>query len=348
MLSLTDVVTILGDVHLGREFVTGVPLHRRGHRERMVWKQFEASLMDCPTPFHVQTGDLFNNFEVSTKLLLDVAMTYKNAAERNPGTNYVIYRGNHDASRDETKASSFDALAHLLEGTARVHVFLSPQLAWVGNFLLGFIPWHPFQSADQLATYLLRLKKEVAQIGDDKIFDAVFGHFDVESYGSENTHNLVPTKVLKDHTKAIYTGHIHKPAQMVIDGVPVYIVGSMQPYSHAEEPEPGTGLYETMDFEQYERIRQHQDVPDFDMSLVNIRVLVDKEEAQQIIPIECLSLITKLKKPTEVEEEEFETMDVQFENFDMRTIFEHCLVTSGVGPVVGEKILAKYGELKHV
>ena len=37
-------VNTIGDPHLGRSFKTGVPLHRLGDREAMVWKEFERQL----------------------------------------------------------------------------------------------------------------------------------------------------------------------------------------------------------------------------------------------------------------------------------------------------------------
>lgn len=38
-------VKSLGDVHLGRRFTQGVPLHRRGEREALVLAQFAAELL---------------------------------------------------------------------------------------------------------------------------------------------------------------------------------------------------------------------------------------------------------------------------------------------------------------
>ena len=52
--------TLLGDPHLGRTFVHGVPLHRRGEREVMMWRNFAQSLSNVTTPLHICLGDLFD------------------------------------------------------------------------------------------------------------------------------------------------------------------------------------------------------------------------------------------------------------------------------------------------
>src|SRR5687768_4374292 len=91
-------VTVLGDVHLDKKFRTGVPIHRLGEREEMVWKQFEESIANCSTAGHCQVGDIFDQMCVSESTVLRAANIYKYYAKLNPHKKYVIYRGNHDAS----------------------------------------------------------------------------------------------------------------------------------------------------------------------------------------------------------------------------------------------------------
>ena len=49
---------LIGDVHAGKKFEAGVPLHRRGDRERMQIEQFRAELAAVTGPV-VQAGDIF-------------------------------------------------------------------------------------------------------------------------------------------------------------------------------------------------------------------------------------------------------------------------------------------------
>ena len=53
--------SILGDVHLGKQFVANVPLHRRGEREAKVWRTFAERLGRHEADICVSTGDVFDN-----------------------------------------------------------------------------------------------------------------------------------------------------------------------------------------------------------------------------------------------------------------------------------------------
>ena len=92
-------LTLLGDPHLGKRFVTGVPLHRVGDRERMVWEDFHHSIAACRTPMHVCMGDLFDKFIVAPEVLMGAFQAYLQAPS---SVDYIILRGNHDVSRDRT------------------------------------------------------------------------------------------------------------------------------------------------------------------------------------------------------------------------------------------------------
>lgn len=331
---MSDNITKLGDVHLGRKFVTGVPLHRRGDREAMVWKQFTESLWNCKTLFHVQTGDLFDQFAVPEALLLATALVYKDAALFNPDTTYVIYRGNHDASRDTDKASSFDVLAELLSGIENIYVLRDPTTISHAQGHLGFIPWHPFKSSEELAQELI--SQAMCLIS----FEAIFGHFEVDSFGGHDF-NLIPTKTLAAVTKTIYTGHIHLPTEFERDGVRVVVVGSMQPYAHGEDPR--TDWYETVSFTDLQ-----EDLEDGTTRFqdINLRVIVRPGE---VVPeVDCLSLITKPFVEKVEEDDEPDNLEVNFADFNMHSLFTGCLAEAQVRPVIAERIMNKYEELKNV
>lgn len=317
-------LTTLGDTHLGKVFRTGVPLHRKGDREEMVWAQFEASLMNVTTKYHVMMGDLFDAFAVPEAVVLRAADIYRRAAAKNPGTYYIILRGNHDASRDVTKASSFDVFSELMCSLDN-NVFPMKDVGIVGPY--GFIPWHPFKSSTELAHDLLAY----SELGT---FPAVFGHWDTVSYGG-NDDNLVPTNVLNKITKLIYTGHIHLPSVFERDGVTVNVVGSMQPYSHSED---GKDLL-------YVTVPAGQEVGK-DFTNKNLRLLVNPDEPYSPGDIDCLSLITKRVSSVEEEGEEPD-IEVSYEAFDMRTLFTSCLSEANVGSAVADQIMQKYEELKN-
>lgn len=334
---MTDTtITDLGDTHLGRKFTTGVPLERRGDREKMVWNEFVTSLMECDTDWHIQTGDLFDGFAMPEALVLDVALMYRQAAYTNPDTFYVVYRGNHDASRDTNKASSFDVLAELLKDLQNVKVLKEVTILAHGADTIGFIPWHPFKSAQELAVELIELRKKIYGVAS-KPLTMVYGHWDVQSFGG-STFNLVPTDILNAVTTLVKTGHIHKPDTFTKDGVKVVVVGSMQPYAHGEDP--ADIWYKTVTLDHLPL------VPEGYFHDVNVRVLIKPGEFVPEIP-RVLSLITKVVKPG-YEEGDDESLEVEFEEFDMGALFRQCLKNNNVGAEVSNLILAEFEELKNV
>lgn len=332
-------ITDLGDVHLGRKFTNGVPLNRRGDREWLVWQDFEQSLMNCDTEFHIQPGDLFDMFAVPEALVLQVAAAYRQAAHRNEDTTYIIMRGNHDASRDTSKASSFDVLVELLAGVDNIEVLrdvtiLGPSRSFEGSpNHIGFIPWHPFKSAEELAQELVK------QANGGRLF-RVYGHFETESFGGDDF-NLIPTKTLSQITDEVYTGHIHLPGEFERDGVKVTVVGSMQPYAHGEDA--SSNWYQTVD---YDEVIETLTVDSSVFEDMNVRVIVKPGEVVPEIP-GVLAQTTKPYQEKAVAVEE-ETLEVHYEDFNMRTLFNGCLAAKNISPTIADKITAKYEELKNV
>lgn len=343
---------IIGDVHLGRKFSNGVPLHRRGDREMMVKEDFNEKIANCDSNIFVQTGDLFDAFAVEEAVVLETARVVRFHARLNPRITYVFYRGNHDASKDVNKASSFDVFSELLLGLDNVHVLKEPKIISastphldIKTRFFGFIPWSPFKSAAELADELVGVVNPewIAQGGTAPLrLDAVFGHWDVESYGSSaHDFNMVPTAVLSKITGTIYTGHVHRPTQFERDGVTVNVVGSMQPYAHGEDAEGQ--FYVTRGFEEYEKISADE-TERAKLVNVNIRVLV--KEGQVPDPVDCLSFITK-KTVEKLEEDEAPDLDIKIEDFDMDRLFQESLFSREVGTGVMQKILEKWQELKN-
>lgn len=336
---------ILGDVHLGRKFTNGVPLHRRGDRERMVNEDFANQLMNYSGPLLVQPGDLFDSFAVPEAVVLFAYEAVKKASIQNPNTGYIFIRGNHDASRDTNRASSFDVFAELIEHLPNVHVFRDVQTIIFNQgkedeTCFGFVPWHPFKSADVLAEELIEYADNLYGVA---YFDAVFGHWDVESYGGDHTFNMVPTRILSRVTKTIYTGHIHKPTAFDRDGVRVNVVGSMQPYAHGEEQEGVHRWYRTIPYGEYTVLRNAPEVlPAFHNA--NVRVIVQDGEAPE--PIDCLSFTTK--KAKEVDEGEEGDIEVAIAEFNMDSLFAQTLAEQGVSTKVADLVSAKFKELRNI
>lgn len=334
---------ILGDVHLGRKFIEYVPLHRRGHREQMIMAEFKTRLAECTSPLFVQTGDLFDGFSVDDAVVLETALAVREEAKKNPSRIYVFYRGNHDASKDANKASSFDVFAELMFGSPNVMVLKEPTFLTRGQQLFGFIPWSPFKSSEELAKELIekasRFEKAFTEGASDAVkFYAVFGHWDTESFGGSEF-NLVPTKILAPVTDKVVTGHIHTPSDFKRDGVEVYVIGSMQPYSHAEDP--NNEWYKTTTFAEYQAYGPTEKAW---CRNLNLRVLVREGENPE--PCDCLSFRTKLVKDA-AQDDEAPDLDVKIEDFSMDNLFHDVLRVRGVGASVQEQISAKWEELKN-
>jgi len=273
--------TTMGDPHLGRVFKTGVPLHRVGDREAMVWKEFETGLNSVDTDYHVNMGDLFDKFVVPPEVVLKAAELYIGAANKNPNTTFVILEGNHDRAKDCSKSSSFDLFTALVEAQDNILVVQDVPVVF-GNF--GFVPYHPFLPTEEL----------VAELPDG--LDAVFGHWDIQDWGG---HNVIPTALLakKGITLAI-SGHDHLAREEKRHGVKIIVTGSMQPYTHAEDPDGRLYVTTGLPIEQ-------------DVTNLNVRVLLKEGET---LPhdLDCLSLTAKreAREDVVVDTSEFESLDI--------------------------------------
>ena len=273
-------VVLLGDVHLGKRFQHGVPLHRRGDRERMQWADFETSLnQECD--LHIQVGDLFDSFYVPFSVIFRAAMLYREAAKTKT---CVLIRGNHDASRDADKVSAFQIFTELV----RPHGVLVADEHPIGIGDYCFIPWHPFKNA-------------IEMLPDDLTGKIAVGHWDVVMGDT----NQIPAAELKARgAVSAITGHDHNARELEIDGLLITVTGSMQPYSHSEDP--NELIYVTRTF---------ADLGDVKDKAVRL-VLADGEELRE--PIDCLQLQIVRQR------EELELEEVEFEAFDFRELFEEA------------------------
>jgi DNA repair exonuclease SbcCD nuclease subunit len=292
-------VVKLGDPHLGKQFLNGVPLHRRGEREKSQWFDFIGSLAeDCD--LHVCMGDIFDKKIVPYEVILEAAQAYKDAAYLN-SAQFIVIRGNHDASKDSLDKSAYDIFAAILEGTKNVHVLQNDPVCIEGHL---FIPWQPHRPAADLVP------------GGN--YSAVYGHWDVIDFGNENP-NLIPINRLKDITGLVVTGHDHN-ARTLFDGL-VHVTGSMQPYSFAEDAEGE--LYVTLNLDELEG----RDLRDR-----CVRVVLRPGES---VPddLDCLQLTVKKLTEDQVEQ-------VELGQFDMKAIFDQAMegVSEGLQATCWEKM----------
>ena len=279
-MSLPD-VTILGDPHLGKRFKTGVPLHRVGDREAAQQKVFRTSLGTVSTPFHVNMGDLFDQRIVSPEIVLRAAGDYGKVAILLPDTTFVVLMGNHDVSRNADQASSFDLFEALVSGYRNIVVVKDEPRVLEGY---GFVPFSAFRPTTDL----------VDQLPDD--LTAVFGHWDIQDWGGDN---VIPTALLakKGITLAV-SGHDHLAREETRNGVKIIVTGSMQPFTHAEDP--NGDLYVTTG------------LPiEGDVTNKNVRVILKPGETLPA-DLDCLSLTGRREsvEKMEVDTSEFDSLDL--------------------------------------
>ncbi|CCV12903.1 metallophosphoesterase [Mesorhizobium sp. STM 4661] len=297
-------IELLGDTHLGRSFLHGVPLHRRGDREKMVWAQFEKSLAETKADVHVHVGDLFDKAYVPYDCIVRAAITYLKAATEKPATTFIILRGNHDVLRDLERVSAFDLFTHIVGSQSNIKVVTE-------KFVLGDVAYFAWQPVVHAADLVAGTTGKIC-----------VGHWDVTSFGG-NDENLIPTKQLAEagFTHA-YTGHIHRADQFDRDGIDVMVVGSMQPFAHGEES--NTDLYITLT----------KDEIDDTLHDRCVRIILQPDEILDE-EIDCLQLT--VKKLDGVDEE---MPAVVLGDFDMISLFRTAFAE--VNPEITETLLQQF------
>jgi DNA repair exonuclease SbcCD nuclease subunit len=297
-----SVVVTLGDPHLGRQF-PGTPLHRRGEREAMQWKDLEASLAtECD--IHVCMGDLFDKAVVPYEVILRAARAYKKAATAAPGRLFVVLAGNHDVFKEVDRVSAFNLFAEILR--EEMNIMIPSKPVRFGDHV--FIPWQPFVDA-----------AEYVELHEDAIHRAAYayGHWDIVAFGDKDQNKIPASQLASLGVRIACTGHDHLPGHLEIDGLMVVKTGSMQPYSHGEDPEDR--LYETVTVDQLAEPRLKNKC---------VRVQLTPDEAVPA-PIDCLQWSVIRKAASGVEDaptaEEVSLEDFSF-SATLREAFDECLV----------------------
>ncbi len=317
---------LLGDVHLGKKFKMGVPLHRRGEREEMIWKQLFDELIGHDESLHIQVGDLFDDFIVSYGTIFRAALMYRKAARTLSSTTFVVLRGNHDASNDIERVSAFMLFKEMVRGVENISVvdehpqFFKDEKT---GMVMSVVPWHPIVNAEDMVA-----NNPYCMTGAH----VAVGHWDVDRR-QEGGSNYIPAKRLVELgvTRAI-TGHDHNAREEKIGDLRIQVVGSMQPYSHAEDSD-----------ERFYVTRSLADVladPDAYRDK-HLRVVLAPGEVLDL-QIDCLQL-TQVR---EGEETEVDLGEVEFETYDFDALLTSSINEAGLRADVATALIGKIQEAK--
>ena len=308
---MTD-IDIMGDPHLAKTFVHGVPLHRRGERESMVWDAFRANLEAAAADLHVCMGDLFERPIVPYDAILKAADIYRKVASDKPQTRFVILRGNHDCLvRDLERASAFDLFARLVSDVSNI-IVVSDVVMIAGYLFVGFDPVTPL--ADRITE-------------DHRGAKAAFFHAETEGYGKE--FNVIPFEKLAElDILKVYNGHEHKPARFTKHGVDVTVVGSLQPYAHGEEIDDT--LYVTLTLSELETAGN--------LSNKCVRILLEPGETLDQ-EIDCLQLTIKRQADADAK-----IGEVTLGEFDIDALFKQAFAEAKVSDTLTDTILQRFHE----
>lgn len=227
---------LIGDPHITRKFEFGVPLARRGEREELLFDDFRKKLQEGPEPILIVVGDLFEKPIVSLQDLHETIQILLCAAAMRPDRMFFIMAGNHDISPQSQNYGAFHILYTMNGITPNLHFVMKPKV-YEG---IAMFPWEWDRDA----------LRQLDDIRGQKI-DTAVGHWDLVAYDENHTEHLCPAKELVQMgAKAIYSGHWHIAGDYKVDGLTVHCTGSMQPMTHAEDPD--SKLYVTMTVEEYE------------------------------------------------------------------------------------------------
>jgi len=304
---------LIGDPHFGLPF-NGTPLHRRGEREAMQLEDFRAQLRTPDVFAVVMVGDLFDKPFVPLTAVVAVANEVRAAALERPGVLIICLAGNHDKSRQLGVRGAWELFELAVGWMSNVCIVNEPT-AIEGMMLY---PWQWGVSAvEQVETY-----------GSCACAVAI-GHWDLKSFGGDDSH-VCPAKMLRDLNPdvQIFSGHYHEPGPYEVDGIEVFCTGSMQPYTHGEDPDGK--LYVTLPLE--EALARAEELKD-----MCVRVVLQPGET--LPQIDCLQL-TQMRADAEVQEME---VSVSMGNFDIHAVLTEEFAENQVPDQVQDFIKERMG-----
>lgn len=299
---ITNKILCIGDPHLGRRFITGVPSHRLNEREETQYAELERLLNPSdPLIDHIVImGDLFDRFVVSPTVVLRAIELLKSASNANKGIEYFVLPGNHDMTKDTSKKSSYQLFYEVFSydrsivevnrnvsfNTSMMH-FIHPDFTNAPDAYVGlyFEAYNAFKVTD----YEMEISDRYAA-ASKKI---AFGHWDsIDISGS----GYLPSSDLLTGSDLVVSGHEHTYKESFYPThptKPVLFTGSLQPYSHAEDP----------DKEKYITVKA-EDLSNYDLAKDFKYKCLRIECTPSFAPteaIECLSLSFKVIVPEVVQ-----------------------------------------------
>lgn len=284
---------LIGDPHLGRDFRNGTPLHRRGEREAMQRQQFQTELATPDVDIVVMVGDLFDKPFVPLPILSQAVHDIVAAAQDRPRVEFVFMAGNHDRSR-QLQVDGVWEVFRLAVGWLDNVTVLDQPMAIRG---VMFYPWQ----------WDVNAVEQVERFGSVSCSTAV-GHWDLMDFGGDTSH-MAPVAHLRalNPEVQIYSGHYHEEGVFEVAGVDVTCTGSMQPYTHAEDP--SGDLYVTLTLEEaLERDDLHDKC---------VRILLQPGE---VLPeLDCLQLT---QKRTDGDADEVELNEIGVGAFNLAEVLE--------------------------
>lgn len=218
---------LIGDPHLGRNFDTGMPLHRRGHRAAMQREQFQAELATPDMDTITMIGDLFDKPVVPLPVLSAAIQDVIQAAQDRPSVQFIMMAGNHDISRQLGQQGAWEIFSLAVGWLPNVHVLTEPAL--IGGS--AYFPWQwEVTAADQVQALIdSGLGEHVGKI------ENAIGHWDLVDFGGDTSHIApIPELMALNGNMDFYSGHYHLEGEFLVNQVNVFCTGSMQPYAHGE------------------------------------------------------------------------------------------------------------------
>lgn len=252
-------VHLIGDPHLGRRFEVGVPLSRRGEREQSQLNDFINELQH-DADIIVVIGDLFDHPYVGYNVVDHADRIFRKIVSQRSDTLFVVIAGNHDLPRNVETVGAFHDFCDRLEGRfENLRVLLEPEIIEG----IAFFPWQ----------WDVRSDEQVRTLSGS--YEAAVGHWDLAEFNGKDDH-LAPA-----FDVPAYSGHYHVAGDYVVRGRTVHCTGSLQPYTHGEDPTER--LYITLDL---------ADVHDRDLHNMNVRVRLKRGE--ELPQLDALSVIPLL------------------------------------------------------
>lgn len=282
---------LIGDPHLGRDFRNGTPLHRRGEREAMQLAQFKEELATSDVDMVVCVGDVFDKPFVPLTCINDAVEAVVEAAQAHADTDFVFMAGNHDKSRQLGVKGAWELFCVAVGWLPNVTTLDTPSIIEG----VAFYPWEwGCAAADQVIT-------EAAH--------AAIGHWDLMSFGGDDSHMAPTVELVQVHGEnvKIYSGHYHEAGDFPVRGITVHCTGSMQPYTHAEDPKD----------ELYVTLTAEEALARDDLRDKCVRILL--QQGEDLPDIDCLQLT---HKRADAELTEIDVGEIGLGAFDLNAVLE--------------------------